>query len=335
MNDFESLGRTLKDFSDANPTTVAEAPATPEINPNAPMADLLSAALSAQENSGTEQSMSMPMMPPVVEPVPQEEPQVGVLSTPPEIPMPRVPIMEEMPESPAIFPTQSRKAAEALDRIESGLGTKNTLDKVSDIPNFTTVGIEDSVLAGFAKEYNPSLVTSICVADKQMLLQYMVSTERRYNVTLSFPAYGVDPIVFDEAVREAQSDTEHDESAPVVVAVDFRRDGEAAENPPLYEKILVDGVLYFSCISECLDENYLHKVITEATESVYMHNQYVYTLVGPRPLTFDDKFKGSFIETLKLNSYELSVLLSYMDKISGVTITHGVFDGHSAIMFKR
>lgn len=214
----------------------------------------------------------------------------------------------------------------------------------SSAPKFMRIDVDDDVMAGFSREYNPAMATQICIADKTMLLEYMVATERRYNITMSFPAYGVDPIVFDEVLKEmrerSKDGTEDDDvlnSVPPVVAINVKnRDvSDGREQAEMYEKIEVDGVLYLSCISECLDKDYLHSVIAEATEAIYMHGSYVYTMVGPKPITIDGEAQGEFIETLKLNSYELSVLLSYMQKIRGVSAFHGVFNGRSAIKFER
>lgn len=211
-------------------------------------------------------------------------------------------------------------------------------------PKFMFIDVDGSTVLNFSEEYNPSMITQNCIADKQMLLEYMVATERRYNITMSFPAYGVDPIVFDEVVlerqkREAVSDAEGDSAdkfPPIVpINVKGRQTAEGQEPAEMYEKIEVDNILYLSCISECLDKEYLHKVIAEATEAVYMHGVYIYTMVGPKPLTIDGEAQGEFIETLKLNSYELSVLVSYMQKIEGVKVYHGVFNGRSAIKFEK
>lgn len=215
-----------------------------------------------------------------------------------------------------------------------------------DTFNFTCVQVEDPSIKEYSAEYDPSLKTQVCIADKTMLLEYMVKTERRYNVTMSFPAYGVDPIVFDEVLAESHignpegSAEEGNESASpstsmISIRVSGRSETDEKAVSELYEKIEVDGVLYLSCVSECLNVDYLRQVIAEATEGVYMHGRYIYTMIGPRPLTPNGTAQNEFIETLKLNSYELSVLLSYMLRISGVTVTYGTYNGRSAILFSR
>lgn len=209
----------------------------------------------------------------------------------------------------------------------------------SDMPKFMRVSVEDDDVAYFAKEYKPTAGVVGCVADRDMLLRYMVSVERKYGVTVSFPACGVDPNIFDISVAEIRAESEG-ENHPPVVTIPVAGRATSEDNPDaseIYEKIEVDGIQYLSCASECLDRDYLHTVLAEATEAVFMHGEYIYTMVGPRPLVCegDTEYAGKFIETLKLNSYELSVLLSYMQKIDGVVTSFGVYNGRSAIMFKR
>lgn len=265
--------------------------------------------------------------------------------------LPQIPSAEQAPV-PAAATAAAPQVPKPLSATTPSMGAADTLmenheftaagDGQSSSPKFMRIDVDDEAMAGFSREYNPAMETQICIADKTMLLEYMVATERRYNITMSFPAYGVDPIVFDEVLKEMrQRNAEPGEEAaslPPVVAINVKgRDKESGgrELQEMYEKIEVDGVLYLSCISECLDKEYLHSIIAEATEAVYMHGSYVYTMVGPKPITIDGEAQGEFIETLKLNSYELSVLLSYMQKIDGVAVYHGIFNGRSAIKFER
>lgn len=265
--------------------------------------------------------------------------------------LPQIPSSEQV-QVPAAATAAAPQVPKPMSATAPTMGAADTLmenheftaagDGQSSSPKFMRIDVDDEAMAGFSREYNPAMETQICIADKTMLLEYMVATERRYNITMSFPAYGVDPIVFDEVLKEMrQRNAEPGEEAatlPPVVAINVKgRDKEngGRELQEMYEKIEVDGVLYLSCISECLDKEYLHSIIAEATEAVYMHGSYVYTMVGPKPITIDGEAQGEFIETLKLNSYELSVLLSYMQKIDGVAVYHGIFNGRSAIKFER
>lgn len=259
------------------------------------------------------------------------------------------------PTDPMVFPP-----------VEESISADKVDEEVTRAPLFTVVGVENADLLKISREYTPALTTVKSVANTGMLLQYMVGTEREYNVTMSFPACGVDTNVFDGAMQESLQAKSGDaypasegdidgaeESAvtpapapegqsenPEVVSITVpASEQSAAEHPELYEKIIVDGVPYLSCLSQCLNAEYLHQIIAEATEAVFTHNRYVYTLVGPRPLVKKGSAAGGegqcFIETLKLNSYELSVLLAYMGAIEGISVEHGVFDGRSAITFTR
>ena len=67
-------------------------------------------------------------------------------------------------------------------------------------PGFTVVDVDTQAVQVYSREYTPEFNTVDCVADIDMLLRYMVSVERKNNVTMSFQAYGVDPIVFNKAV---------------------------------------------------------------------------------------------------------------------------------------
>lgn len=200
----------------------------------------------------------------------------------------------------------------------------------SDTPGFTVVNVEDNMVSVFAKEYTSVDDVVGCVADVNMLLSYMIRTERTLGVTLSFEAYGIDPIVFEQAAAEIP------DGQPRVVAIPAPgREVSDDYMGDLYELIEIDGHLYLSCVSESLNKDYLHQVIAEATEAVVTHGRYIYTLVGPRPLRAVDGAEQKFVNTLKLNSYELSVLLSYMSKVDGVRVTHGIYGGCAAIMFER
>lgn len=236
-------------------------------------------------------------------------------------------------------------------------------------PCFTVVDMEMDAVAPFSREYTPTLSTTDCVAEIPMLLDYMVRLERKFGVTLPFRACGVDTIAFDNAATER-------EGAPRLVKVAVSVDGMGKpmeQHDAYYEKIYVDGVVYMSCISESLNPDYLHRIIAEAVDAIYVHGQYVYTLIGPRPLngqtvsvdvgepegdvstgedtapvdatepTSEDGTLATlsvvdqqlFIETMKLNTYELSVFINHMNSIPGVSILYGTYDGRQAIMFKR
>lgn len=234
------------------------------------------------------------------------------------------------------------------------------LSNATEVPQFTVVDMGTSDLSNYTREFDSSFAMTNCIAEIPMLLNYMVKMERTFNITLPFSAYGVDTIVFDEvAIKQ--------ENGLMTVDVEVTPTSGNDKHRAYYEKIVVDGTVYFSCLSESLDTDYLYKVITEAAESMFMNGEYIYTLVGPRPLmgrtmipaeqlasyqavleeSKNNSEEGSsevpqkpievqqFIETLKLNSFEMSVLINYMHKLGDVEVTYGLYRGHEAIMFKR
>lgn len=238
-------------------------------------------------------------------------------------------VADEKPEeteaaSPWSFPAQN-----AVESAEASESIKEVEAPVKSEPTFTVVEVASDKVREFSREYSPVFDTVKCIADVSMLLQYMVATERKHNVTLSFPAYGIDPIVFEKA-QDAMVGMPEDAPPCVIIPVPGR-DESAGE---MYEMIEVDGALYLSCISESLNPDYLHQVIAEASEGVFTHGEYIYTLVGPRPLS-SDAGNQTFVETLKLNSYELSVLLGYMSNVPGVDVCYGAYNGREAITFTK
>ena len=211
--------------------------------------------------------------------------------------------------------------------------------KVTDNKScFTIVDIAVDSIDEYSKEYSNNMNINNCVADQRMLLKYMVEQERALGVALSFRAVGVDTIVFDTVCTTSDDPTE-----PPMVAVVPDENNLDEENNPVtyyYEKITVDGEVYLSCLSDVLDSAYLHQIITDVAEALYTHGIYTYTLIGPRPLRgrtvkHGDHECQQFIETLKLNSYELSVLIGYVQKLGNINISYGEYNGHQAIFFER
>lgn len=217
-------------------------------------------------------------------------------------------------EEQEVAPVQSEEPAQTPVEPDRAAVASANMEAV-----FATVGVDKETLASFAREYSKLSTPVTCVADTKMLLEYMVSKERSTGVTASFHACGVDTVAFEQAAAE----TEGTGVVPINV--------QGKEEPALYEKIKVDGEYYLSCLSECLNADYLYQVISEATEALYVQGVYTYTLIGPRPIANH----GGFINTLKLNSYELSVLLAFVDSMGGVTTKHCIEDGRATIKFHR
>lgn len=336
--DFVTAGtRNLKNFS-------PEPPAVPNVTPGDTSEAVLpgsfaNSPLAALMNNGQSGGSHIPSF---EEQVPNQ-PRTPTVTTGQELPTPRTSddaqyvrtMSPEMPNPEMTIPEGTAVAvpdAENFARQAAQLfnGTQDTF------PCFTVLNMEQGALTPFTKEYTNALNLTNCVAEIPMLLDYMVRLEREFGVTLPFKACGIDTIVFDNAAVQQQD-------GPSTVQISVGEGDEKSDR--FYEKISVDGVVYLSCINESLNPEYLHRIISEAVDSVYIHRHYVYTLVGPRPLNNrfvkvkdeagEDINKQEFIETMKLNSYELSVFINYMNSIDGVRVVHGTYDGHAAIMFQR
>lgn len=246
-------------------------------------------------------------------------------------------------------------------------------DEQEQSPCFTCAQIEEAVVRNFTREYTSNLSVTDCVAEREMLLRYMVQQERLLGVTLPFRACGVDTVVFD---RTAEIGAGGVAVVPVLVPADKATNCE--EHTAFYETVVVDGIVFFSCLTDSLNPEYLHQIIENATDALYMHGSFVLPLVGLRPLRgryVEDKnreieqpdwvqsesggesaeaaegsteetasapattFSGGpstsklqeFIETLKLNSFELSVFVNYMSSIPGVEVFYRKHNGRQAV----
>lgn len=102
----------------------------------------------------------------------------------------------------------------------------------------------------------------------------------------------------------------------------------------VYEIIEVDGALYMSCVSECLDRDYLNSVLAEATTAIKSTGRYIYGMVDYRKLALvNGEPEGRLLNTLRLNTYEMNVLCCYMGKFPGMQKTFEVIDGKQCIRF--
>lgn len=315
MNEFSGVGRNIRKFNGGSNTfaaVVGESVETPKLDSEAPI---------------QEEEMETP--------TPTTEPATAVNSDATvESPVSASSAVEEAQEliRQAAQQPVMESAAPAMERepkAEDALDGGYTLLNASDVPCFTVVDVDDETTSAFAKEFSTSIHSVECIAEKNMLLDYMVRLERTYGVTMPFSACGVDTIVFDESAVQAG------EGGPTVVELAI---GEGdKKHSAFYEKIIVDGVVYLSCISESLNENYMYRVLSQATEAIYTNGKFVFTLVGPKYLGAlgDDNKTPKFLDTLNLNSFELSVLNRHMGNLEGVTITYGTYNGKTAVMYRR
>lgn len=218
--------------------------------------------------------------------------------------------------------------AESEDEVAPVDSTEDELDVTSFDPQmpmpFRSVIVPDTAVNDTAHGYSGDIETRSSIADTSMLLEYIIDTERKHGITMSFPLTGVDPQVFSDALQ-TQSEEYAELTADRLIALHH------GDEEDIYELIVVDDVAYLSCISRTLNQSYLDSVITEVAEALYMHGEYIYTLVGPRQLSGTPV---EFIETLKLNTYEMSILCRKFGDSSGISIVSGTHKGRAALRFE-
>lgn len=198
-------------------------------------------------------------------------------------------------------------------------------------PGFTLV---EGDCKPFAKEYAPKMECPNYIGDTEMLLRYLFREERRNHITMPIRTCGIDPIVFDYVERLDNGDEENPQKTNYFAIAAEDADPESEGEDHIYELIEVDNNLYLSCMSECLDPDYLHHIITEATTTMRETGSYIFRMVGLRRLAVDDNGgTGRLLETLRLNTYEMSALCSYMSDF-GVDPSFETIDGHRCICFR-
>lgn len=306
MNDFEAMMGGTKRFS-----STEQAPADESRNEQAnSVADFIAGA-SASTGITTVPEDTAPAQEPAVE---QIEPAVETIQ-----------------------PTVEQDVEETKSEIgESTMPLKEIVNVGSSIP-FKFAESDELECNNFVNGYDVSLKSIACMADSDLLSTYMTSMERSLGVTLSFEAYGIDPIVFDDLKkRQGVEDGVVTINYPAEVDSDGVTTSLASAQ---YEMLSIDGKLYLSCVSDVLDDKYLKSVVAQGMEALTMHNEFIYTYVGPRPILVPvpggTEYERRVIETLKLNTKELSILLSCMKSVEGVQYYSAMVDGHSCMVFTR
>ncbi len=195
-------------------------------------------------------------------------------------------------------------------------------------PGFTMV---DGDCKPFAKEYAPRMEQLDYIGNTDMLLSYLLHEERHHHVTMPIKACGIDPVLFDHVPRLEMGEGQPQNFFTISEALPKEGDEEVQH---VYELVAVDNALYLSCVSECLDEEYLHTVIMEATITMRETGSYVFRMVGLRRLVMEPtEEKAKLLETLRLNTFEMSALCAYMTDF-GVEPSFEIIDGHQCICFR-
>ncbi len=225
------------------------------------------------------------------------------------------------------YPDSAMRGMESSS-VASGVQS-DTQKVVACEPGFTFL---DNGCEGFTAECSTDMATPSYIGDTQMLLAYLHTTERKYKVTMPIKACGLDPIIFEHTERVSLgedgegTDNEVPENAFIL---------SVGEQRVLYELAKVDGELYLSCISECLDKDYLQSIIREATVSMMESGAYIFYMVGLREMALQDgEETARLLRTLRLNTFEMSTLCAYMEGF-GCEPQFQIRDGRQCIYFRK
>lgn len=235
---------------------------------------------------------------------------------------------QEQTEGPAM----QTQGASAEQNAGIGVGTQSP--QVLQSGGFTEVDVDNHGLE-FASEWRPTMATPDYIGETSMLLEYLKRQERLHKVTMPIRACGIDPILFSN-VKFLELPGAEGQEPPKMFEIPAEKKGEDQGAVSAYELIQVDNNLYLSCVSECLDRDYLNSVIAEATSAVKACGKYIFQMVGYKKLALEEgKTEGRLLDTLKLNSYEMSALISYMGQFDNIRITYQVIDNKQCICFER
>lgn len=175
----------------------------------------------------------------------------------------------------------------------------------------------------FSNGWNPQMEEVQFLGQTDELLSNMRNLEQMYRVNMPIRACGIDPILFDYLDYQEEGSGKIFSIGP----------GESGKSNPKYELVEADSELYLSCVSECVDQSYLNKVIMEATEAISKYGHYTYEICGFRKLYNTDGGPGQMIYTLRMNSFEMSALCSYMAQNESIQTSFVEIDGKQAIEF--
>lgn len=192
---------------------------------------------------------------------------------------------------------------------------------------FADSGVDASAALPFAGEWAPDMETPNYIGMTEMLLNYLKGQEAKHHVTMPIRACGIDPIVFRNVERVSTGeDSVPNPEAPFAI-------GEG-DDISLYEIIEVDGDLYMSCVDSCLNREYLNSILAEATTCMKARGSYTFEMVGFRKLALEEgQSTARLLNTLRLNTYEMSVLTTYLCSVQGVTVEFGTINNKACIQF--
>lgn len=179
----------------------------------------------------------------------------------------------------------------------------------------------------FAGQWLPSMTDVGYIGKTAMLLAYIQQEEKHHHLTMPIKACGIDPILF-ENVSNAMPD------APTTIFA-IKPEDASDDSAEMYELVNVDGEYYLSCVSSCIDKDYLNGMIAEATVSIRETGQYIFQMVGFRKLALEEGQQvARLINTLRMNTYEMSALISYMEQFENMQVSYETIKDHQCICFR-
>lgn len=231
-------------------------------------------------------------------------------------------------EPPMTFGEEEPVGAPAVEAEE---GSPFTTEEAPNVPSrgetfspgFTLL---DKNCEDFAAEFSPCMETPRYIGDSQLLLSYLHKLERQFQLTMPIKACGIDPVVF-EHVEFVPLSADADSSEATTFCMDV--DGTKV----LYELAKVDNELYMSCVSECLNPDYMKAVIQDATVNMVERGEYIFPMVGYREMALQEgESTAKLLRTLRLNTFEMSTLCAYMEGFNAV-MSFEVLNGKQCIRF--
>ncbi len=230
-------------------------------------------------------------------------------------------------------PEEETSAYTATEDTTNEKEIKEMSNTVLENPSFTLMeGSDDSTK--FANGYDPNMAVLSYIGNTDMLVDYIHRLSMFHHVTMPLRACGIDPVVFDHVTRISYGENEDNTDAEPSNFFPVEEKDEAHTEYD-YEIISVDGELYMSCVTDCIDRDYLSSIIAEATTAMIERGEYVFRMVGLRRISVDGTVSaGTLFNTLRLNTYEMSTLCTYMEKF-GVQPAYQVIEGHECIVFKK
>lgn len=294
-----------KDFSSAKMMPVGTGRPIPDTQPSAPYGA-----------GGFMPGMSGEFGIAPMEPIKDDAPEEGAES------------QDTTAEGTGLSPTDfgANKAAGTFEEGSSNVPIEKSDSHIHGEPFSPGFTLLDKNCEDFAAEFSPNMETPGYIGESAFLLSYLYKLERRFQLTMPIKACGIDPVVF-EHVEFVPLSTDANSAEATTFCMDV--DGTKV----LYELAKVDNELYMSCVSECLNPDYMKAVIQDATVNMVERGEYVFPMVGYREMALQEgESTAKLLRTLRLNTFEMSTLCAYMEGFNA-SVSFEVLNGKQCIRF--